>query len=168
MMKKILGLWAVSTCVCWPALATEPDPITADPAAVAAHIALPAGVAIPDGGAVLVLSATHEALGARSHETYRLVALPDAGGFALSPADQVRLAQQQGVITEWMNAGIDVDGSMSFTIDPCLTGEDVPRRARVTIALRADHDSGFQTVVDDMRLQRVLGRPVTELEACAG
>ncbi len=152
--------------LCLPALATEPDPTTADPAAFVARLSLPDSVAVPDGGVVATMSATLPDTGQRFVERYVLRRAAEQGHYVFSDPDRIRLRRQQELIRDYMDAGIDVDGSFSVTLEPCATGQGRLRGARVSIDLLADADAGFITVVDQMRLRRLLGRSISTLEPC--
>ncbi|RMA43426.1 hypothetical protein [Rhodophyticola porphyridii] len=170
MHTRLLLLLAVGVTAILPGtslVAAEPvDPVTADPAGVAARVTLPEGVALPDGGAVIVLSAVNTQTRAVSAERYVMVPAETPDVFVLSPGDQARLADQQRLILGWMGQEIEVDGNFGFTIDPCRVGDGPARRARVSVHLRAEPDGPFIPVIDDMRLRRVLGESPTELPVC--
>ncbi len=160
-------LGTVIAALCLPASATEPDPITADPADFVARLSMPDSVDVAEGGVEATLSAVLPDTGQRFVERYILRPAQEPGHFVFSTTDRVRVARQQGLIRQYMDAGIDVDGSFSVTLDPCVTGLGQPRRARVSIDLQADQESGFINVVDDMRLRRLIGHSISELQPCS-
>ncbi|MEJ6393406.1 hypothetical protein V8J82_09080 [Gymnodinialimonas sp. 2305UL16-5] len=158
---------AAMAMLCLPAWANDPDPITAEPDAFAARVALPDSVALPDGSVMATLSATMPETGQQTHETYVMTRAEEEEYYVLTEADRTRLRQQQMLILGYREAGLDVDGTFSFAINPCLTGEGNLRNARVSIELRADETVGFFPVVDDMRLRRLLGQQLRTLPPCS-
>ncbi|WP_224816810.1 hypothetical protein [Hasllibacter sp. MH4015] len=148
--------------------AQDPDPVTADPDQIAARITLPEGLAMQDGGVVMTMGAINEVTGAQTLEVYALVPSRTEPHMVLSGPDRARLAAQQALIVGWMDAGHEVDGSFAVTLAPCRTGVEVPGRARASMALRADAESGFQVVVEDMRVRRLIGQPIRDLPPCEG
>ena len=143
-----------------------PDPITADPAGIAARVTLPDGIDLPDDGAVMTLSAVNTETEAVSRERYVLTLSDDRGLYVLSRGDQARLSEQQGTILGWMTQEIDVDGTFNFAIDPCRTGDGPDRHARVSVQLRGETDGPFLPVIDDMHLRRILDYDLAEMPVC--
>ena len=142
------------------------DPLTADPRGIAALVTLPDGVALPEDGAVMTLSAVNTATEAVSREQYVLIPSENGDLYVLSRGDQARLSEQQGMILGWMAQEIDVDGTFNFVIDPCQVGDGPDRQARVSVQLRADTEGPFLPVIDDMRLRRILDQDLDEMPVC--
>ncbi|QBY01938.1 hypothetical protein E2K80_15405 [Rhodophyticola sp. CCM32] len=143
------------------------DPLMADPNGVAAQVILPDNVALPEDGAVMVVSGVNTLTRAVSSEQYVLIPSEQRDLYVLSRDDQTRLAQQQGLILGWMAEDIDVDGAFNFTIAPCQTGGEPDGQARVSIQLRAEVEGPFLPIVENMRLRSLLGHDLSELQVCS-
>lgn len=165
-LRCVVLALSVTTALSAKAVASEPDPITADPVAFATRIQLSKGYAISKKGVEISVRARNEQSQDVSSETYHLVRSTDAAEFVLTVQDRARLAAQQAHILSWMDAGIDVDGAFSMQINPCHIDPPKANKARVSIAVRGDFESGFYKVVDEMRLSRLINKSIDTLEPC--
>ncbi|WP_412565113.1 hypothetical protein [Thalassobius sp. MITS945101] len=115
------------------------DPLTSDPADLAAQVTLPPDIAIPTGGMEMYFGATRD-----GQEKSATVQLDQHGDiWRLSPEDVIRLETLQREIGIWKAEDPDgTEGTLSISIAGCsLTGTPDPQGE---IAVRLSFDGGAQ------------------------
>lgn len=165
-LRCVVLALSITTAFSAKVVASEPDPITADPVAFATRIELSKGYAISKKGVEISVQARNEQSQDVSSETYNLVRSTDAVEFVLTEQDRARLAAQQAHILSWMDAGIDVDGAFSMQINPCHIDPPKKTKPLVSIAVRGDFENGFYKVVDKMHLRSLINKSLDTLEPC--
>ncbi|WP_179378066.1 hypothetical protein [Jannaschia marina] len=145
-------------------LASRLDPITADPADVAAFPVLPEGVGLLPGKSILVLSGVREDDGAEASETFVLA--PWQGGFRIDPADYERFRSQQALLRGWAE-GPGVDGTMTVTVGACIDGRGPDRDARYSVDVILEQGGPRLPLVREAPLTAVGLDPAT-LPSCTG
>ncbi|QDC08287.1 hypothetical protein FHY55_03085 [Oceanicola sp. D3] len=94
------------------------DPLTADPAAIAARLRLPEGLAIQPGGAVLSISAIRKDTGERLAETFELE--PSGTLWRLSEPDIATMREAQDRAARWKREAPDQSsGALSLSLTGC-------------------------------------------------
>ena len=143
-MKSILlSSLALLLCACTSLvpstalLVARLDPLTADPADLAAFLILPEGLALDETPATLTLAGVREDDGSTLSETVRLEAWQD--GYRIAPADHARLRAAQSRLAEW-KAGPGMSGSLSVAVSPCVTGPGPARDARYSVDILLERD----------------------------
>ena len=142
------------------------DPLTADPAAIAARISLPEGLAISPGGAVLEIGARRKDTGESLSGRYALRRKGDT--WALAPADAAALRTLQAEVLAWKaeDAG---EGHLSLHLTGCRTGAGPAQDAPISADLSLDGGASFLPLLRGLEvsdLQRAAGPRQPKLPAC--
>lgn len=112
-------------------------PLNADPSKIEVLVDLPPGLGIPEGAAVMNVSADRRDIGARSAGSYVLQQGATENGalrFRVAPEDVSRLQGQQALLREWeTEAPDDTEGSLTVDVTGCAIGAGPSPTAAVSI-----------------------------------
>ncbi|MEY1554161.1 hypothetical protein AB3Y40_00870 [Yoonia sp. R2331] len=114
------------------------SPLKVDPADLAVAIRLPDGVSIPPGAARMVMTAQNQTTGETLQDR---IVLAESGGqtrlYNVAPSDHAKLRAFQAQALSWEETDPDAsNGSMSFDISFCRTGDGPAPDATTDIAIR--------------------------------
>ncbi|SFJ65865.1 hypothetical protein [Jannaschia pohangensis] len=132
--------------------ASSLDPLTADPAVLAAYPVLPDGIGLVPGESRLILSGVRDDTGEENRQEYVLIA--QDGGYRIDPRDHARLRGQQAALAEW-KTGPGMEGSLSIFLAPCRIGDGPSADARYAV------DVSF--AADGERLPLLRDAPLSDL-----
>lgn len=129
-------------------------PLKADPSKIEVLVELPPGLGIPEGAAVLNVSAARDDIGAQSSGAYVLEQSATGEGlrrFRVAPSDVDRLKGQQALISDWESEAPDrLRTSLFMDVTGCKVGAGPQPTASVA----------FFAVVLPNKTPRRLGPPV--------
>ncbi len=148
------------------------SPLKADPKDIAIALDLPDTVAIREGSAQMVMTATRKDTSETSQETYVLATKSGTDGsviYAISQSDFARIRQQQTLIRGWKDAvGRNASGSIGIELEGCSLGAGPDEDEVMSINLRTAADGPFYPLVRDTPVVSVLEYTKLEaLEPCA-
>lgn len=131
------------------------DPITVDPAQIAVRLDLPDGLAVPPGGATLVLRSARSDTG---QSTEARLNLAETGGiWALTPQDAVRLRDVQSRIRQWEAEAPEAhSGSFSIGVAGCASGDGPDPAAPIRADLSLDGGASFLPILRGVTVQDAL------------
>ncbi len=146
------------------------DPLTADPNAIAVGLVLPKGLAVPPGGAKMVVTVQRDDTGAKrtveavlqQSEAVAGIALAEGQAlrlFKLSAADAARLREMQQEVALWQ-AEVPKDqrhGSFSVGAEGCLTAGALDPDAEISILIRTEAGGDFLPLLSGVGLRQGLG-----------
>ncbi|MDF0601097.1 hypothetical protein P1J78_10175 [Psychromarinibacter sp. C21-152] len=136
------------------------DPLTTDPARIVARIALPPGLVVPPGAAVLDIGATRADTGARLTGRYALTSRGDL--WALSPDDAARLRALLARIRAWTAAAPEATrGRLALSVSACATGGGPDPDAPIAADLSTDGGARFVPVLRGLTAGDLLARANT-------
>lgn len=143
------------------------DPLTADPAAIAARLTLPDGLGVRPGSAVLTLSASRQDTGEAFQHAYSL----EEGGtvWRLSPTDIRSLRAAQAEAARWRaEAPDESSGALSLSLGGCAIGAGPDPEATVSADLSLDGGVRYAPLIRGLSLADIAGAasPGAVLPAC--
>lgn len=137
------------------------SPVTADPAAIALALRLPAGVGVQPGGATLFLGARRTDTGAETGLTVALARRSDAElgeTFQIAPEDRARFRAEQARIAAWQTEAPEAtEGTLSLGVSPCREEAGPAPSARGSVSVRFAPDAPFRPLLRDAPLSRLAG-----------
>lgn len=146
------------------------DPLTADPNAIAVGLVLPKGLAVPPGGAKMVVTVQRDDTGAKRsveavlQQSQAVTGIAVAEGqelrlFKLSAADATRLRAMQQEAALWQ-AEVPKGqrhGSFSVGAEGCLTAGALESDAEISILIRTEAGGDFLPLLSGVGLRQGLG-----------
>ncbi|GIT92732.1 hypothetical protein JANAI62_30310 [Jannaschia pagri] len=145
-------------------LASRMDPLTADPADIAAFPILPEGIGLLADESVLVLSGVRQSDGISHAETFILS--PWQGGYRIDPEDYERFRDQQVRLINWSEE-VGLDGSLGITLAPCLIGRGPDADARYSVDVILRQGGARLPLLKDAPLKDII-EAFGEMSQCPG
>ncbi|MBS8227228.1 hypothetical protein [Vannielia litorea] len=143
------------------------NPLTADPAAIAARLTLPEGLAVRPGSAILTISAERKATGEAFTHAF---ALEQRGStWRLSPADVQTLRVAQAEAARWKEEAPDeTTGSIQLSLGGCAVDEGPHPEATVAADLSLDGGASYAPLIRGVPVARIAAAagPEAPLPAC--
>lgn len=142
------------------------DPLTADPAGIEVMLALPAGLQVAPGSAIMTLQAKGSS--GEVSEAFVLVRRPAqveaddtpriADVFKIADQDIARMKATQDRIAEMKKSDSGkTTGSLSVSLGGCGVGDGPSRDARASVFIRTSGDAPFLPLVKDATVRELIG-----------
>ncbi len=180
-MRPVLAFLLLSACASvvpgTAARLAALDPLTADPSAIEVAVILPPGLAITPGTAMLQLGATRG--GESLSGSFALRDRPAATGptapegaaariFSLTDADAQKMRDLQARIIDWKQEG-PAEGTLGLAVGGCAVGPGPAPDARGSVFIRLAEGGSFLPLIQDGRLEDLLGADVlAAIKPCKG
>lgn len=129
------------------------DPMTVPPGNVAVRLALPQGLKVAPGGALLELSVANQKSGETLTGRFELAETNQV--WALTPQDATRLEALQARTRSWPDD--DREGTLAVTVTGCRIGDGPSPGAVINIDISFDAGGSFAPLVRNLSAEEVIG-----------